>query len=174
MNHETDERIRLKGHGFGRELAVNPAYDGIRPKTRVDNRAVYDESSVGSFGAASEKITTMSQRHVAFDVITQSIPTRQVIVGGAGSITGMAVSVVATGNARIAVELWDGRTNSRIYQCTLGTTAATTITMGDNHTVRFGDWGISFNDLTLVTWSILGSATEIIYQGGTVSIANTE
>lgn len=174
MNRETDERIRLKGHGYGRELGVNPSFDGIRPKTRVDNRAVYDETSVGSFGAASEKITTMSQRHIEFGIIPSATPVRQTIVAGAGSVTGISFSLVANGSTRYIIELRDKRENTRIHQFTVGT-STTNDDIGDNYTATFGDWGISFNDLEVIAWALYGSeSTALGYQGGTVTIANTE
>ena len=169
MTPETDERIRTRQ---GANIGVHPAYDGIRPKTRVDNRAVYDESSIGSFGTATDRITTMAQAHIAFSVNLNNVDAieRSTLVNGAGSVTGINLSIYTQNAHPLIVQLIDGRTGTALYSATLNTSD---VGLRGNLSAHFGDWGMNFSSLILQT-TVKGNVGTVTLNQGTISLVSTE
>lgn len=169
-----DERLHLRDRGVGRDIGRNPTYRGIKPRTRQDTRALTTMESVGSWGTAEETITSMSQQFVPFIVMDSTAVFTQTLVQGAGSLTGFVLTLVIPGNGALVAELYDGRTGRRLYNCVAATGNATRQNNVVNISQRFGDWGVSFNNLVLKTWRIDPPGNPIEYAAGVVTLASIE
>ncbi len=169
-----DERLHLRDRGVGRDIGRNPAYRGIKPRTRQDTRALTTMESVGSWGTAEETITSMSRNSVAFIVpLNDNVLFRQTLVSGSGSLCSIGVTLLASGTlSAVTLRLINGRSNQAIHVWSMTTNDAG---RGSNYMSYFGDWGVSFNDLILESRVLSGAPFPTVFLSeGVVTLASIE
>lgn len=146
---DKDERIHLRDRGVGRDIGRNPLYDGTKPHTRQDTRALATMRTVGGYGGADEEIVSMGARAIGITGFSQQI------AGGPGALRGVSVW---TETATVFCLRSDSMNGGILW--------IASVDAGKSVTCQFGDWGISFNRLYL-TVDVAVNARGAVWIGAT-------
>ena len=157
---DKDERIDL-GRGRGRDIALQPTYDGVTPTTRKDREAPtngLDSLAVGGAWERNDHIRSMGATAIPFGNVGGSMQI------GAGALRGVVVHPGVAADSPATVNVRSGSQFGTILASVRRSAAATNV-------LWFGDFGINFDGLYVEVVADTPANNRI---SGTVLVASVE